>query len=409
MLRPICQQKISLGWLATSMAGLWSLSLVFAVALGDEKTNSPKSDADIKPATVDQVAFLHDEQVVRAAGRVVVEDAEGGLLLEVSSGRQWVIESGQVQSRRATDQLFRPLTTDQLAKQMLAELPAGFKTHTTPHYVVCYNTSRAYAQWTSSLLERLHRAFTNYWTSKGVDLSKPEFPLVVVIYATVDQYRAASRGELGSATNNVIGYYSLTSNRVSMYDLTGSEAFRGERNRRGSLKEINQMLTQPAAQPLVATIVHEATHQIAFNCGLQTRLAGLPLWLVEGMAVYFEAPDLSSGRGWRGIGKVNYPRLQTYRANLSTDRHSSLLSLVASDQRLRNSRTAVDAYADAWALNYFLIRYHPKEYVRYVQALSQHTPLSTSTPEERIAQFRQHFGDPAKLEKELLKRMSRLH
>ncbi len=389
------------------------LLLVAAVAIGASSLPAKELFAkelpsQASPAKIEIVSFTRDNQVIRATGRVIVEDEQGGVLLEEASGRQWVIEATEVESRRATDRSFKPLTADELAEQMLEELPAGFQIHTTSHYVVCFNTSRAYAQWTSSLLERLHRAFTNYWSGKGLELTEPEFPLVVVIYATANQYRTASADELGSAAGSIIGYYSLTSNRVSMFDLTGTEALRSGRSRRGSLKEINRMLTQPAAQPLVATVVHEATHQIAFNCGLQTRLADLPLWLVEGMAVYFEAPDLSSGRGWRGIGKVNYPRLQTFQANLHTPRRSSLLSLVADDKRFRNPRTAVDAYADAWALNYFLLRYHPKEYAEYVQMLSRKGPLTTGTPKERIAEFRTHFGDPARLQKEFLKRMSRI-
>ncbi len=242
-----------------------------------------------------------------------------------------------------------------------------------------------------------------------MEIHEPEFPLVVVVYATAEQYRAMSADELGSAAGGVIGYYSLATNRVSMYDLTGAEAMRGAASGRGSRREINQMLTQPRAVPLVATIVHEATHQIAFNCGLQTRLADLPLWLVEGMAVYFEAPDLSSGRGWRGIGKINYPRLKTFRANLRNGRRSTLLSLIADDKRFRNSRTAVDAYADAWALNYFLIRYHPDEYVAYVEALAAQPALLPTTPASRIETFRTHFGDPAEVEREFLKRMARLN
>ncbi|MGI9458302.1 MAG: DUF1570 domain-containing protein [Aeoliella sp.] len=378
--------------------------LAACTAAGFAAENSPTTT----PTHVEQVSFARDEEVLRAAGRVVVEDEEGGVLLEEADGRQWVIEAKEVHSRHTTEQRFQPLTSEELVKQMLEELPAGFKTHTTPHYVVCYNTSRAYALWTSSLLERLHRAFTNYWSGKGVEMSEPEFPLVVIVYATADQYRAASAAELGPAASSIIGYYSLTSNRVSMYDLTGTEAVRGGRNRRGSLKEINQMLGQPAALPLVATVVHEATHQIAFNCGLQKRLADLPLWLVEGMAVYFEAPDLSSGRGWRGIGKINYPRLKTFQTNLRTPRRSSLLSLIADDKMLRNSRTAVDAYADAWAINYFLIQYHPDEYVGYVRALSEKQPLVTGKAADRIAEFRKHFGEIAQLEQEFLKRMSRL-
>ena len=116
---------------------------------------------------------------------------------------------------------------------------------------------------------------------------------------------------------NIVGFYSLRSNRVNMFDLSGLEAIRTANGRRGSMREINQMLSQPAAVPLVATIVHEATHQIAFNCGLQNRFADIPLWLCEGMAVYFEAPDLTSTRGWRGIGRINYPRLATFQDNLS--------------------------------------------------------------------------------------------
>ena len=50
---------------------------------------------------------------------------------------------------------------------------------------------------------------------------------------------------------------------------------------------------------VTVTVIHEATHQIAFNCGLHTRYADNPLWLTEGMALYFETPDLRSRSGWR--------------------------------------------------------------------------------------------------------------
>src|SRR5690606_30564936 len=121
---------------------------------------------------------------------------EGGVLLEGTDGRRFVIEAGQVESRRDTKRLFVPLTAKELSESLLADLPEGFQTHVTPHYVVCYNTSRAYGQWTGSLAERLHRAFTNYWQGKGAELVEPEFPLVVMVYATREQYQAASAEEL---------------------------------------------------------------------------------------------------------------------------------------------------------------------------------------------------------------------
>ena len=174
------------------------------------------------------------------------------------------------------------------------------------------------------------------------------------------------------------------------------------------MREINQMLSQPAAVPLVATIVHEATHQIAFNCGMQTRYADIPLWLCEGMAVYFEAPDLTSSRGWRGIGRVNYPRLERFHKNLPTWHEGSLEEMLRDSRRFRDPRTAVDAYADAWALNYYLIKYEPKAYTAYLKDLAEKRPLIDDEPKERLTEFRKHFGDLRKLEQDFLKQMSRI-
>ena len=366
--------------------------------------NEPSAVVSPALQMVVEVTFRHGDQSRQVAGRVLAEDDEGGVLLEENDGRRWVIEAGDVEVRKETPRPFAPLTPQELSSLLLQELPEGFHTHLTPHYVICTNTSRAYGQWAGSLMERLHRAFTNYWRGRGAEIVEPEFPLVVMVYATRAQYQAASAEELGTPETSIIGYYSLATNRVSMYDLTGSAGLPGD-GRRANLKSINQMLARPEAGPLVATVVHEATHQIAFNSGLGQRLADLPLWLVEGMAVYFEAPDLSSGRGWQGIGKVNYPRLETFRANLASGNRLSLLALVAEDAPLRNARTAPAAYADAWAMNYYLIRHQPKQYVAYVKTLSEQKPLETRTAEERIALFRTHFGEPAEVEQAMLKRM----
>ena len=37
------------------------------------------------------------------------------------------------------------------------------------------------------------------------------------------------------------------------------------------------------------TIIHEATHQTAYNVGVHARFADQPRWLVEGLAMMFEA------------------------------------------------------------------------------------------------------------------------
>ncbi len=168
------------------------------------------------------------------------------------------------------------------------------------------------------------------------------------------------------------------------------------------------MLAQPAAAPLVATIVHEATHQVSFNCGLLKRYSNLPLWFAEGLAIYFEAPDPNGARGWRGIGKINHLRMATFRENLPQWNTARLASLLADDRRLRDPRSAIDAYADAWALTYYLIRYHRQEYTAYVKELASLEPLAEFTPDERIAMFQKHFGELEPLARDLVRTMSRL-
>ena len=378
----------------------------------DDKPSAAKASAEKeeKHVPAESVTFLVKGQKQTVHGRTLIEAADGGLMFQGVDGALWIIERGELQGRERLDKPFTPLTTAELSEQMLAELPTGFRSYTTPHYVVCYNTSRAYAQWTGSLLERLYKAFTNYWQTRGFEIDEPEFPLGVVVFADRQSYDQASREDLPGGTGNIVGFYSLRSNRVNMFDLTGSEAVANQANsnRRGSMREINQMLSQPAATPLVATVVHEATHQIAFNCGLQQRFADIPLWLCEGMAVYFEAPDLTSRSGWQGIGKVNRPRLDKFRTNLSNWNDGTLEATLRDSKRFRDPNTAVDAYADAWALNYYLIKYHPKAYNAYIKALAEKRPLIEDDPEKRLALFREHFGDLHKLEQEFLKQMSRV-
>ncbi|TWT46919.1 hypothetical protein Pla111_20210 [Botrimarina hoheduenensis] len=349
-------------------------------------------------------------------GQVLLSDSTGGVLLDSVDGGRYLISGDDVVSRFADDAPFTPVTAEGLGERLLEELPPGFRVHTTEHYVIAYDTSREYAEWASSLLESLQEALVRYWTRQGLELHAPRFPLGVVIHRSAEDYQRIARAEIGTA--GAVGYYSMRTNRVRMFDLTGSDEVRGGARgpRSGSRREITQMLSVPAAEPLVATIVHEATHQVAFNTGVMQRFADLPLWLVEGMAVYFEAPNAGSSRGWRGIGKVNRQRLVSFRRNLPKWNRNSLTSLIGSDLRLRDARTAADAYADAWALNYFLIQRREEQYVAYVKTMADKKPLegpeanasASEIARDRLAEFVTHFGPLPELEQEFLRTMSRL-
>jgi len=365
--------------------------------------------ASSEPAAgLDHVTLRREGREIEVHGRLLVKAKDGGLLLLAPDGVLWAVPP-QEQIRHTTDEVpFRPLSQEELSARLLDELPGGFDVHRTAHYLVCYNTSRAYAQWCGSLLERLHMAFTNYWTRKGFKLSEPEFPLTAIVFADRRSYRDFAKTELGDSAGSIIAYYSLRTNRMTMYDLTGVAALGRSQRRRGTAAQVNQILSRPEAERTVATIVHEATHQIAFNCGLHTRYSDCPLWFSEGLAVYFEMPDLRSPKGWRNIGAVNRSRLARFRRYLSRRPADSLSTLLGKDQRLRDPKQTLDAYAEAWALTYFLVRQRPKQYVEYLELLSGKKPLLWDDPATRLREFQAVFGDLGKLDTEFLRHLERV-
>ena len=126
---------------------------------------------------------------------------------------------------------------------------------------------------------------------------------MAIVFADKQSYLKFSRPELGEAGESIIAYFSLMSNRMTMYDLTGVES-QGH-GRLTAAAQINQILAQPEALRTVATIVHEATHQIAFNCGLHARLSDCPALVQRGHRRLLRDPRPRSAKGWKGIGNVN--------------------------------------------------------------------------------------------------------
>lgn len=350
---------------------------------------------------MDLVTVRQEGQARELTGRILVEAQDGGVLLEDRAGQMWAVDAEDLVERRKDAEPFRRWNAAEMAEQLSREYP-GFRTHTTARYLIVYNTSQDYARWCGALFERLYLAFSTFWKQRGFALEDPPGPLVAIVFDTKQNFARDASAELGGATAAIIGYYSLQTNRIKTYDLTGVETFRSAR-RTTTADHINRLLAQPQAERTVATLVHEATHQMAFNCGLQTRYADIPLWVSEGIAVFFETPDLQSKRGWSTIGDVNRVRLSDFHRYVPRRPRDSLTTLLASDERFRNVRTAGDAYAEAWALNYYLLRRRQADYVKYLKTLAEKRPLFADEPQERLDEFRAIFGELEAFDAEFLR------
>jgi len=255
--------------------------------------------------------------------------------------------------------------------------PPASRSSTTRHYVVCYDTSRDYARWCGALFERLHDVFLNFWSRAGIAVASPTRPLVVVIFSDKAAYEAHAARDLGAAADRVVGYYNLMSNRVTTFDLTETDGPAG--SAAGSATAANQIMASPAAAGLVATLVH---------------------------ATYFETPDLASQRGWKGIGNVNKPRLERYLARPGV---GSLERMIVDDDMFRDAEGALDAYARAWALTYYLMQTRKEAFVGYMKTIARKEPLAEDSPEQRLRDFEEAFGAaPAAVEETMLRFLSRL-
>ena len=398
--REVLQNRNNLLQLAT-----WFIFLILGLEV------SVQTASAIETVDVDQ-----DGASFSVQGEIVVEASDGGMILRDRQGKLWPLQPEQIKKRRTDDIPFALMEQAELGKEILKELPSGFSIHKTKHYLICYNTSKAYAQWCGGLFERLFRAYNNYWMRRDMSLSPPEMPMVAIICKDKETWHHYAGREVGNAVDSIDGYYNLITNRIATYDLTANPQTSGRASKSRNISEINRLLSQPQAGQLVATVIHEATHQIAFNCGIQQRLSDIPIWLNEGMAMYFETPDLRSKKGWRGMGEINMNRFVQFRNYLQRRPGDSLYSMIANgkrmqgrseDKRFGGQQGILDAYSEAWAVTYFLLTYQQDDFIKYLKFLSEKKPGRAESEEQKIEDFEKFFGDLESLDKKFTQRMQK--
>lgn len=359
-----------------------------------------------------------DEIVLRAEkdgasktllGTILVEAQDKSILFQADDGRLWILKAEQITSQTRSDEPVKPITQREQQERLEKEFP-DFRFHQTDHFLIAYNTERSYATWLGGLYEQLYKGFTGYWERKRkFKLDDPVFPLVIVVFSSFEEYKAHVKRELGQDPGAMVAYYNLMTNRVTLYDLT--TGFQAAGSKPDNDRRISEILANPNALPMVATVVHEGTHQLMFNMGMQTRLADTPLWVNEGLAMFFETPDLNNPKGWRTIGQINPLRLANFREALPqrASGGESLKRLMTSDLDFRDPNTGLARYAEAWALNYFLLNKYGKEYVAYLERLRTKQPLITDSAEDKLADFQEVFKvDWEEFDREFLEYIAKL-
>jgi len=304
-------------------------------------------------------------------------------------GRLWEFDPHSATDYRRTSSRFQSFSPSELRAALLRELGKGFEVRGTGHYMVAHPRGQRdrWPQW----FEDLYRSFVRYFSVRGFQLTEPPFPLIgIVCKDRGDFYRyATSQGV--PAAGGTLGYYELESNRIILYDVTGHEADSADWEQNA------------------ATIIHEATHQTAFNTGIHSRYTPPPVWVVEGLATMFEAPGVYNSRfNTRRSDRINRRQFEQFRKFAAPKHRPEMTAgLIASDRLFRAVPAA--AYAEAWALTFYLMETQPHKYADYLARTARRPPFKPYTARQRTADFTAVFGDDWRmLEARLLRFMAGL-
>ncbi|MCP4171409.1 MAG: DUF1570 domain-containing protein [Fuerstiella sp.] len=324
---------------------------------------------------------------------------------------------------------YKPFPVTTFREGLLKEFSGRYQVVGTTHYLVCAPSGRAdrYAQ----LFETIFRDVEQFYRVRGFRIQTPDVPLVAVVFGSQREFADYCVRDQVTPSASLMGYYSLRTNRVALFDDTSlvSATDRTDRlsgrNADDSMSQLhsvsqNQSSLSAGQTPIAAlaavsgdianTIIHETTHQVGYNIGIHSRVGGTPIWIVEGLATVLEPAGMreKSGRQLQQ-GRINEQRIQWFEKRHRPGRAmGSLAKLVASDDYFY--KRTLNSYSEAWAFTFFLLENSSRRrhLVTYLQILGNRDPLQPYTSKDRLADFQKAFGDVSRLEVEFIRYMDRL-
>ena len=262
---------------------------------------------------------------------------------------------------------FEPYNNEEMIAKLRQEFGRKYQVSPTKNFIVVHppGSSQKWAQ----PFQDLYYRFGLFFKSRGAVLEEPKTPLIAIVLRTRREYDRFIK-DYQPGMEFSAGYYSSRSNRIITYDHSDQ----------GDWLDSND------------TIVHEATHQTAYNTGIHRRFASAPRWMTEGLAQLFEAKGINNSSYYGQLShRINKESLRAlkklYRKNQVA---GSLEKLVQSDSLFRTDVSK--AYAISWGAALFLSENYPKKYVAFLAHDGARKPFKTYTRSQRADDFAKFFG-----------------
>ena len=304
-------------------------------------------------------------------GHVYAQADDGTLAMMRRDGSLTIAPAGAVLEREPGDKP-EPLTGGEMASKLEERFGAELtRTHVCDPFVVVLKLAaplekdrrpfvKKFFKQVQTFLLQLNRNFGSWSKNMGLPAEDPEYPLVVVVFETDEDFEAYARETMaggGLSAGNVTGFYSGGTNWLAV-----------------RLDECDNFQL-----PL-----HEGIHQQVYNRGWFKRLAPVPTWFNEGIATGFE----NEGTKLRGD-----PRKVSaeYVARSARPMAVSFAEVIAEDRTFRGDVLAGEAYTRAWALHWLVVNRRTKQYAEYVRRLGEREPLQRATADDRLEEFEETF------------------
>ncbi len=329
------------------------------------------------------------------------------ITLMQTDGRLRELSRRSIKSFRKIAARFEPKTASEVAADLRSELGKGYAVKTTQHYVIA-RPSKSKTNY-GAVFENVFNAFHYQFRRRNIPLQKPEFPLVAIVFRDQRSFAEYAARDGVRVVPGVLGYYHRNTNRVAVFESTRTAGLDDE-------PPFSNVVTGNIAgrsglnSNLADTITHETMHQVGFNTGVHPRRGNMPKWIIEGLAMTFEAPGFlaTSGPGKAGT-KLNRERFVWFRNYQQTRRPEKSLRAFIEDDGLFRSK-ALDAYSQAWALNFFFLDQPARSYKfrKYLNAVTTRDTTKGYSRADRIDDFEAAFGDIDRVEVDFLRAMKKL-
>jgi len=270
----------------------------------------------------------------------------------------------------------------------------GFSIHETEHWLIAHSTTDERARLVGESLERVRAEFVRTFEGIGFEIEEQDGPLVFVVYGDRESFDEYMRKRVRPVEITGSGLYSPRTNRVSIIV---------PRSRRRSVES-----------SLINLVVHEGTHQIAFNLGVLNRRESYPPWFGEGLATTFETRSLDGAFG--PLTDSVSRRLAASATIAAEGRGMALEDLIALQRPTESedpeerqlSRAGNRAiYGQGASLVTYLIRERPEQMKAYIDAIERLPRFRDPGSLWRDA-FEAAFGDVDEFEQEWKAWLTRL-